>query len=161
MKTMQDFPEGKQVMLADNSSSEVGYVIAHLDRYPNTLIVEWDDEVGNKLILKHDVSELKESSDSGVNVFELEKEFQAVVNSHNGTVKLLVSTAQKILNQAKDLSNQHGIPFEFEEKIYVPLLFGDKYSYIDRDKLHDITKIGHLENCNIGWNSSAWCPGGG
>ncbi len=126
-----------------------------LTKGPEYVAVEWDDfgdidamEVGN----------LEPIGDTS----QLEEQFRQLMDSVGETIKDKVRQAQRLVLEAVQLADEHGIPFfglvsELGQP-YVPYSFADRWSDLDHNFVADLTEVSSsdLGSAN-GWNNSQVC----
>lgn len=91
---------------------------------------------------------------------EMEVEFQKAVDIVYQQIQEKCTAASKLINEAVELSEQYGVPFEPAEDImwctpsYVPESFEEKFSGIDYDFVYELTSAG---GGDVGWQRSQVC----
>lgn len=90
---------------------------------------------------------------------KLEEEFKALLDTVGKEIDEKVSAAAKLLDEAIDLSDKHGVPFYSPVsnlgQSYCPTSFTDKFSSLDSDNVRELTEVYDLEG--YGWEHSDIC----
>jgi hypothetical protein len=96
---------------------------------------------------------------------QLEAEFKKVFDDVHGQIQEKVRAAAKLLNEAAELSKQHGMPFRPEETImfckpsYIPQSFAEKFAGLvssDSEYWTELTNA-HGSVKWYGWQQSQVC----
>lgn len=76
---------------------------------------------------------------------ELEKEFKDTFEQHSQEIELKLAAAEKALDEARELSEKHGIPFDttisYLYNQYVPNSMKQKFPEIDLEFVKEISDI--------------------
>lgn len=89
---------------------------------------------------------------------ELEKTFAKVANDIIPQIEEKLAAAMKLLGEAEELSEEHGVPFYSNisplGQSFRPESFAEKFSEVDSDVVYDLTEsYGEYD----GWQHSAVC----
>lgn len=111
-------------------------------------VVKWDDGTTDTV----DLDDLDQEDST------LEREFRNTANQVLVKIQEKVRAASKLLDEAVELSEQHGIPFSSEISFlgqpYKPTTFEEKYGEIDADFVDSVTGA----YCEYeGWQHSDVC----
>jgi hypothetical protein len=133
-----------------------GVIVANSSRKnKEEVIVEWQDGDCSP-INPVDLEEVLPSDG------KLEKQFEDIATSIGLEIQDKVAQAEKLLNEACSLSDEHGIPFFTNVSLlgqpYVPEKFESKWIDLDRDFVSNITEVmaEDLERA-YGWQHSQAC----
>lgn len=141
-------------LLSDRSLR--GVIVAAASRKnKDDVIVEWQD--GNCSSVNPAVIEAVPLSDG-----KLEKEFEDLATSVGLEIQDKITQAEKLLNEACALADEHGIPFFTSVSLlgqpYVPEKFETKWCDLDRDFVTDLTEVMSNDlGSAYGWQTSQVC----
>jgi hypothetical protein len=112
--------------------------------------IKWDDNTSDSV----DIDDL-DPEDS-----QLEREFRTTANVVLVEIQKKVAESSRLLQEAVDLSEKHGIPFSssvsFLGQSYTPSTFEEKYGEVDSDLAESITDaFGCMDGS--GWEHSDVC----
>lgn len=115
-------------------------------------VVKWDDNTTDTVNM--DDLDLEDN--------ELEREFRNEANVVLSDIMSKVRLASKILQEAVDISEEHGVPFSSEISFigqsYFPTTFSDKYGELDADFVDAITGAStSYYGDGAGWEHSDVC----
>ena len=119
------------------------------------VVVEWQD--GDCSPINPTDIEIVPPSDG-----KLEAQFEELASTVGEEIQEKIRQAEKLLQEACNLSDQHGIPFFTNVSLlgqpYVPEAFESKWTDLDRDFVANITEVaaGDLGSA-YGWQHSQVC----
>jgi len=92
---------------------------------------------------------------------QLELEFKALVDTVGKEIQTKVEMAEKLLDEAVELADRHGIPFypgiSTLGQPYVPASFKERFGALDKELVGDLTDIGEYSLGHTGWRRSQLC----
>lgn len=93
---------------------------------------------------------------------DLEQEFKTLTETVGKEIDQKVEQASKLLAEAVDLANKHGIPFyAFVSELgqpYVPQSFKDKWDALDKETVEELTSVSSYDlDYAYGWRHSDVC----
>lgn len=142
--------------ISDKDGNKLGTIVAvETKMQTNSAIVSWDD--GQICNVKY--SKLKMvPNHSG----DLEKEFMEISDKIGNEIKSRINEANKALNEALKLAEDHGLPFYSDiiqvGSCYVPNSYHSKWDKLNPEFVSDITEVlsGDLKYTR-GWSTSEVC----
>lgn len=91
---------------------------------------------------------------------QLELEFRSLKDLIGREINAHLSNAQRLLNEALDISEKHGVPFFSEvshlPQTYVPRSFPDRFGSMDMDRVEEMMDA-NIDPSQDGWERSAVC----
>ncbi len=92
---------------------------------------------------------------------ELEEEFLALSSTIGEQIKAKVKLAEKYLDEAIELSDKHGIPFDSAVsglgQSYVPQLYHQRFKPLGKELVADLLDMSQYDLDHRGWERSAIC----
>lgn len=91
----------------------------------------------------------------------LELEFKALVDSIGKEIDAKVAAAEKLLDEAVELADRHGIPFypriSALRQPYVPASFKERFGTLDKEEVSDLLEMSEYNLGHVGWRRSQLC----
>ena len=139
-----------------NDPSCRGTIVALSSRKnKDDVIVEWQDGDCSP-VNPSDLEEVPLSDG------QLEQQFETMADSVGAEIQTKLQQAEKLLNEACELADEHGIPFYTNVSLlgqpYVPEAFQSKWRDLDRDFVANITEVASYDlGSAYGWAHSQVC----
>lgn len=132
-----------------NSGTERSIVMS----IPKEDFHHYKEEIGDNNCIYESISPLEDQS-------QLEKEFRQLCQEHIPEIRSKIEQATKLLNEACQIADKHGIPFRSTishiAQPYIPSGFS-AYDELDSDLLEELTNVYPSEVECGGWQHSAVC----
>lgn len=144
-----------KVRLISDKSCRGAIVALSSRKSKDDVIVEWQDGDCSPVAIA-DIEECPVSD------ARLEKEFETLADSVGAEIQSKLKEAEKLLNEACALADEHGIPFFTNISLlgqpYVPEAFETKWNDLDRDFVANITEVASYDlGSAYGWQHSMVC----
>jgi hypothetical protein len=92
---------------------------------------------------------------------QLELEFKALVDTVGQEIKAKVEMAERLLQEAVELADRHGIPFypSISElgQPYVPPAFKERFGSLDKEAVAELVDMSEYNLGHVGWRRSQLC----
>jgi hypothetical protein len=115
-----------------------------------SITIKWED--GTESTHLEDEIEVRDS--------EVERQFRLTVNEIGTKIQDKLSKAAKLINEAEELAEEHGVPFNSGVsplgQCYIPGSLGSLFSELDKEFAYNLTET-YKEYGNEGWAHSAVC----